>query len=288
MKLLSRLFKHSIFVYLIFLFSPCDCTAFTGDSTKYLTLKDTIFIRLESNGEKIFEHSLDKKQTLYSLARFYGMNVEMLYPYNSNLKLSSVDVGTKVRVPIPNGAIIRYKTKDFKSWKYVPVYFRVQKGDNLFKIAKTLFHQPVDSVLAKNKLTSKTVSDGQLLHVGWMSVNGIPDSVRLKRGHAISSNYNQGLFTKQKNSSHEQKGVAVWQKKGSLKTESYCLHRSAKIGSIVEITNPMKSKTIYAKVIGKIPENSHGNEVIIMVAPTVAKSLGAVDERFYVKIRFSQ
>jgi LysM repeat protein len=288
MNSLSNLQKQNVLVWIFLVVALPLAIGFTGDSTKYLTLKDTIFIRLEANGEKIFEHKMDKKQTLYSLARFYGMNVEMLYPYNANLKLSSVDVGTKVRVPIPNGAIIRYKTKDFKSWKYVPVYFRVQKGDNLFKIAKTLFHQPVDSVLAKNKLTNKTLSDGQLLHVGWMSVAGIPDSVRLKSRRTVSPDYNKGIFVKQGGKSHEQKGVAVWQKKGSMKTESYCLHRTAKIGSMVEITNPMKSRSIYAKVIGKIPDNSQGHEVIILLAPMVAKSLGAVDERFYVKIKYTQ
>ena len=49
----------------------------------------------------------------------------------------------------------------------------------------------------------------------------------------------------------------------------------------------MKGATVYAKVIGRIPNNVYGKEVIVIVAPSVAKTLGAIDERFFVKIKYS-
>ena len=262
----------------------------TGDSSKYLTLKDTIFIKIDAAGDKYFEHVMENKQTLYSLAKFYGLNVEELYPYNPSLKSNSVEPGQKIKVPIPNAAIKRFKDKNFKRWKYIPVYYRVMKKDNLYRIGKILFHQSVDSVLARNRLSNQTIADGQLLEVGWISIDGVSDSIRRARKGDGTSLRNRALgagFTKQKKSG-EQNGVAFWQKKGIINTEPYCLHNSARVGSIMSISNPMKGTTVFAKVIGKLPKNAYGREVIIILAPSVAKKLGALDERFFVKIKYTK
>ncbi len=270
------------------LFLPVIVKASTSDSTKYLTLKDTLFISLDDkSNEKIFEHKIQKGQTLYSLARFYGLNEEELYPYNPNLKSNVVGIGQIIKLPIPNAAIKRFKGDNFKRWKYAPIAFKVKKGDNLYKIAKTLFHMPIDSVVKWNNLSNQTISPGQILHVGWMSLDGVPDTIRNLRKSTIDLKKKEleDKFKSQKKSI-EQKGAAFWQKKGNPNTHYYCLHRTAKVGSIISITNGMNFKTIYAKVIGKIPQNAFGDEVIAIVSPSVAKQLGAKDERFFVKIKF--
>ncbi len=284
-----RSFIGPLSIILLFLLKTTSVGA-TGDSTKYLTAKDTLFITLdETTGEKIFEHRIAAKQTLYSLARFYGLNEEELYPYNPKLKSNVVGIGQIVRVPIPNASIRRFKGANFKQWKYAPILFLVKKGDNLFKISKTLFHMPIDSVVKWNNLPSATIQPGQLLHVGWMSLDGVPDSIRhIKKGTVdIRSKMLGAHFEKQKKAV-EERGAASWNAKGNSKTDLYCLHRTAKVGSIVAVTSTMNNKTVYAKVIGKIPQNAYGSETVVIVAPSVAKLLGAKDEKFFVKIRYTQ
>ena len=102
----------SIFAFWAF---PNFSFATTGDSTKYLMSKDTLFITLdEKTGEKIFEHRIVKSQTLYSLARFYGMNEEQLFPYNPTLKSNKVGIGQVVRVPIGSSPLrIRTESEEF-------------------------------------------------------------------------------------------------------------------------------------------------------------------------------
>ena len=278
-----------IAVALLFL-SKNTLYASTGDSTKYLTAKDTIFITLdETTGEKIFEHRIAAKQTLYSLARFYGLNEEELYPYNPKLKSNKVGIGQLVRVPIPNACIRRFKSANFKQWKYAPILFLVKKGDNLYKISQTLFHMPVDSVVKWNNLPNGIIKPGQLLHVGWMSLDGVPDSIRQVKKSTIDirSKMLGSHFEKQKKSV-EERGAACWNAKGNSKTDLYCLHRTAKKGSVVAVTSTMTNRTVYAKVIGKIPENAYGSETVVIVAPSVAKLLGAKDEKFFVKIKYTQ
>ena len=279
--------KYPLSILLIFLLS-LKVHASLGDSSKYLTLKDTLFITLdEKSNEKIYLHKIVKGQNLYSLARFYGLNEEELFPYNPTLKSNVVGIGQLIRVPIPNASIKRFKGDNFKRWKFAPIAFKVKKGDNLFKIAKTLFHMPVDSVVKWNNLPNQNISPGQLLHVGWISLDGVPDSIRTLRKGTVDLKKKQleDNFTKQKKTV-EQRGAAFWQKKGNQNTDYYCLHRMAKIGSTISIMNGMNFKTIYAKVIGKIPDNAYGNEVVIIVAPSVAKQLAAKDEKFFVKIKY--
>lgn len=276
----------------VFLFLPLPSFAkngkTTGDSTKYLTAKDTLFISLdERTGEKIFEHYIAPKQNLYRLARFYGMNEEELFPYNPTLKSNVVGIGQMVRVPIPNPAIRRFKGDNFKRWKFAPIVIIVKKGDNLFNIAKRMFRMPVDSVMKWNNMSNQTVSIGQRLQVGWMSLEGVPDSLRSMRKGAedVRSKMLADDFKKQKKGI-QQSGAAFWQLKGNAKTDLYCLHRTAKAGTVIAVQNTMTNKTVYAKVIGPMPENMYGHETIIVVAPSVAKLLGAKDEKFFVKIKY--
>lgn len=271
-------------------FTTTSFRSYTEDPVTYLTAKDTLFITLDgTTGEKIFEHRIASGQTLYSLARFYGLNEEELYPYNPNLKSSMVGIGQIIRVPIPNAAIMRFKGADFRQSDYAPIMIMVKQGDNLFKIARTMFHMPVDSVMKWNNLTNTNIKPGQVLQIGWMSLGGVSDDVRNARRGSIDvrSKMLSGYFEKQKKSV-EERGAASWNSKGNSKTDLYCLHRVAKVGSIVAVTSTMSNRTVYAKVIGKIPENAYGSETVVIVAPSVAKLLGAKDEKFFVKIRYTQ
>jgi LysM repeat protein len=280
--------KHPLSILcLLWCFFAINSIAQTA-TVPYLTDKDTLFLTLnDKTGEKIIDHAMLQGQTLYSLARFYGLNEEELYSYNPTLKSNKLPLGQIVHVPIPNAAIKRFKGENFKRWKFAPIMFVVKKGDNLYKISKTLFHMPIDSVVKWNNLPTNTIAPGQQLHVGWMSIEGVPDSIRaLKkvtidtRGKALADK-----FTKQKGSI-EQRGAAFWQKSGNQNTDLYCLHRSARIGSTMAITNGMNNRTVYAKVIGKLPDNIYGNDIILIVSPSTARLLGAKDEKFFVKLKY--
>ena len=260
------------------------------DTTIYLTPQDTIFIKFGEFQEKVIEHTMEVNQTLYSLARFYGIKVNELFYYNSNLKSQIVPVGTKIKIPIPNRAVIRYKTKNFDPAKHVPVCYRVQKGDNLFRISKIHFRMPLDSVIIRNQLTSENLYIGQILQVGWMKLEGIQPKLRKFQGHPawkqnqkFRRTYVRGSQAKKERT---QQGVAFWQKEKGNKKDFYALHRTAPINSIVGVTNPMNNRTIYAKVLGRIPETVYGDEVVVIVSGKTAEALGAKDKRFFVKLKY--
>lgn len=272
----------------VFLATASDLFA-TGDSLRYLLPKDTIFLTIEAGEVKFFEHRLERKQTLYSLAKFYGLSVEELYFYNPGLKDKPISVGQFIRVPIPNGAIKRYKDKNFAKWKHAPIYYTVKKGDTMFRIAKVHFRMPVDTLLARNSLPNYNLSPGQLIHIGWMEIAGVPE--KLHEGGDPNSRRNAALeylYSKEgknrKIATHQ--GVAFWQKNSRDDLDLYALHRVAPINSIVSVTNPMSKRTVHAKVVGRIPDSAYGDDIIVVLSPLAAKMLNARDPRFFVRVKY--
>lgn len=270
-----------------------DTIKTTGDSVQYLSLQDTIFLEFSSYQEKIFNHYIAPKQTLYSISKFYGLSLEELYYYNPELRDQPVSIGQAINIPIPNKSIVRYQIPGFDQRKFVPVCYRIRKGDTMYNISKRTFKMPIDTVMARNNLTSFELSIGQVLQLGWMSIDGIPETNRKFRGHPIWKK-NETMRRKYDNNKqvkkeYQQRGVAYWQKQTTAKgDEMFALHRNAPINSIIAVTNPMKKRTVYVRVIGRIPGSVYGDNVITVLSSAAAKMLGAKDARFYVKVRYTK
>lgn len=261
-----------------------------GDSIRYLSTKDTVFLSIGPGEEKIVEHRMEAKQTLYSLARFYGISVEELYWYNPGLKEQTVAVGQIVRVPVPNAAIKRYKEKGFAERDHAPVYYVVRKGDTMYRISRVYFRMPVDTIQRRNGLHSEAIKEGQALLIGWMSLKGVPEDLRkgggspLERGSAALGKLFQMEAAARKEVNEQ--GKAFWQKNSREDSNLYALHRNAPLKSIIRVTNPMNGGVVYVKVIGRIPDTVYEKEVVIVLSPLAAKYLGAQDTRFFARVKY--
>jgi LysM repeat protein len=272
------------------LFLPLMSWTDTGDSLRYLRPQDTIFLSVDAFEEKYFEHFIQPKQTLYSLARFYGLTIEELYYANPGLKDAALHPGTPIRIHVPNRAILRYPRGNFNPQEYAPVFYVVKRGDTMYRIAKNYFKMPMEDLMLRNDMADHTLKLGQCLHVGWLSIHGIPDSLRAivgtpmaRRNGALRKIY---LMEASSKTEYQNQGVAVWDKDSKEETGLFALHRFAPPNSIIAITNPMGNVTVYAKVIGAIPETKYTNEVAAVLSPLTAKALGAIDGRFFVKIKY--
>jgi len=255
----------------------------------FLTRQDTVFLKIGAYEQKIYEHIVQPKQTLYSLAKFFGLEVADLTFYNPDIPFRGLHPGQRIKVPIPNRAILRYKTAEYRSWSFIPVYYVVQKGDTFYSIAKRYFKMEVEELQEKNQLETTTVQEGQQIHVGWMSIHGIPEEVWDRSVSPLQklNQNNRRHYLRQANGQQEhiQTGKALWQKDNDKNAGLLALHREAPINSYISITNPDTNITFYAKVIGRLPASQDPN-VVVIASPTVARALGAVDEQFFVQVRY--
>lgn len=252
----------------------------------YLTIHDTLLLTV-ADGKKFVHHSVRPKQTLFSLAKFYALGLEELYEYNPQFQDDpNLQIGARVKIPVPNRAIKRYKVKTFSPWRNAPIYYVVKEGDNLYQICKRYFDMPVDSIAKRNNLKNNNIRPGQRLLIGWMGTEGVKAEWRTaspSTAHdVLKERYNQ---EKSRHREKEGQGVCFWQRDSKEKGDLYALHREADIGTVMGVTNPMSGKTVYAKVIGRIPAGYERN-VEVVLSPAAARQIGARDPRFFVRVKF--
>lgn len=251
-----------------------------------LNSKDTLLLVI-SNGKKFVQHPVKAKQTLFSIAKYYSLSLEELYEHNPNFRTDpTLRIGKRVKIPLPNLAIKRYKTKKFVDSKNVPMYYVVQEKDNLYQICKRNFNMPVDSIMKRNGLKNNSIHPGQMLLVAWMGTEGVKPEWRPARqatqSGALKAQYEQ---EKTKHKEVPSQGVCFWQKDSKEKGALYALHREAAIGTVIAVINPMGGRTVYAKVIGRIPEGYERN-IEVVLSPEAARNIGARDPKFFVKVKF--
>lgn len=278
----------ALFLLPIFLFGNFTLKI-ASDSINYLSPNDTIFISTDYDNQKVFKHRVAPGQTLYSLAKFYGFTLDELYYYNPQNAGGKYEVGSQITIPIPNRSIIRYRPKDYSPQSYIPVYYQVKRGETLFHIAHRVFKLPIDTIMYRNNLLTPTLSINQKLKIGWMSIEGIPDSYRQFRGHPQWKKSHEFkkryILSKKQKKEYQRKGAAVFINNAKGTSDLFVMHRKAPIGSILQITNPMKQRTVYAKVVAKIPY-SYDAKIEVVVSPKVGKLLGVRDKKFYAKTKY--
>ena len=184
-----------------------------------------------------------------------------------------------------------------------PTQYKVSAGETLYSIAKR-FNTSVDNITKLNSLTSTNLSPGQVILVRpatpqqpapapQSALNTDTQSLVVKRDSNLAStiakdsaerhlNANKfGLYEK------NEKGVATWIDDPSLDpNKKLVLHRTAPIGTVIKITNPMTNRTTFAKVVGRFTDSESTKDVIIVMTKNVADSLGALDKRFHVNISY--
>ena len=109
-----------------------------------------------SNPDNMFLYTVKKGDTLYNIARVYGVSVDGIKDLNT-LKNNNLYVGQVLRIP-------EVYTKPDEM--YVPEYinYMVQKGDSLYSIARK-YQVSVDSLMQDNGLKNMILNIGQNLKI---------------------------------------------------------------------------------------------------------------------------
>lgn len=284
----------------------CYCATFslarpiTGDSTHCLTLEDTVFIKLGEYNQKLLQHTIEPKQTLYSLAKFYELSVEQLHNYNPALKESLPKVGQVISIPIPNRCIIRYREGVRNQSLLIPVFHVVGASETLYGLCKRTYRMGIDDIKQRNNLTDEALTVGQILQIGWMSIAGIPpsntmtwkdttstmDDPYLQITLQLQAIYNESKTGQAKERDH--RGLAKVSESAFKRPGFVAYHKYAPVNSIIRIHNPMAKKVVYALVIGRIPPSLQqwDTEVILVVPTFLGDVLGVVDPRFFAKVSY--
>jgi LysM repeat protein len=319
----NSLFFKLLSAYIILIISVLNANAqlLTPPRPSYvrdsiLSYKDTLWLTTAaptggSANTLFLVHRLKKGQTLYQLADFYKTTVvELVLANPAFAKGCATAAGQLIYVPITRQHLIRTKPPvGFSFRQHLRVLYRVKPNETLYRIGKTYLDIPLDSLRARNRLTTEGVAVGRVLNIGWVPLGGVriqqeaAKDTTLKTMPYIPESLRNALMSSEKLKENfvteraikkeiKEKGVAFWDKydAGMLRTNStfFALHRTAPIGTTLKVYNPMSRRTLFVRVIGRIPQVGYANDLLVVLSPYTAKTLGAIDARFHIEVSFLQ
>lgn len=203
------------------------------------------------------------------------------------------------------------KKNDSKSNANVITY-KVQSGETLYRIA--LNHNMNYNDLAKfNGLKSTSVQAGQIIKIPVNNAvvsNDVKEQSKVDRDNvdvnakdkaniSVNSNLNDSAAKNEieqhnaysyheSNGNITEQGVATWiMESSSSKNEKfYALHRSAPMGTIIKVNNPMSNRSVFVKVVGVLPDTGDNHDVLIKITQSAARRIGIFESRFRVEISY--
>jgi LysM repeat protein len=239
--------------------------------------------------------AIEPGMTLYSLSKKYNVGIDSILAANPDLDPQAIPLGYPVNVPIYSKAISPQNplklTSSESADEGIPIYYRVQPKETLYRISRVYLEVSPESILALNPLATSNLAIGQVLLLGWYHArSNTHNPVTSSSSMPLDSTmYHVKDYTEEYKTEgkviKEEKGLAVW-KPGNDKTHYFVLHSTAIVGSFMEITNPMLHRTLTAKVAGNIPPGLYQSHVGLVVSPSVARALGVLDQQFFAKWRF--
>ena len=265
---------------------------------RMLSFKDTLQVNFKSSTQPYLIHKMKPGQTLKGLEKYYAISVGDLVYFNPQIKnLYQIHVGQSIRIPISLSNLMLVDNETTKvRWKVIPVMYKVKPGETMFRIARTYFKIPIETLMKRNNLTSNTLKAGQVLHIGWFNVKGIQPNERKYTGlkgelRVVNAKLKKKYEAASKASGKTkkfQRGTSIWKKSSSRDTKLYALHRTAPIGTVIKVYCPSSKRTLFVEVKGRMSDNIYRENFIIYLSPAAATSLGAVNERLRVELTYFQ
>jgi LysM repeat protein len=212
---------------------------------------------VNDKGEKI--HTVEPQQTLYSISRMHGVGVDKIKLWN-NLPDNTISVGA---------ALVVGKGMAVPSKK--PIY--VSESDD--EIANT---KVVDTAMASTAATPAATTPANT-HV--VIAPTAPERVQVAKEEEEEEVDNISGVKKILES-----GMAEMIDPKADTNKYLALHKSAPVGTIMQVKNAMNDQVVYVRVIGKLPDTGANDKVIVRLSKKAYQKLGAVDQKFRVELSY--
>jgi LysM repeat protein len=171
---------------------------------------------------------------------------------------------------------------------------QVEQGETLFAIARK-YDANVGDIIEWNGLSSNNLSIGQTLKVGRETNANIPvtqmpetsnNNQETSGSGGVTSSPANNVSTSTAFKNVNESGQAeVIEGTGNHK-KFLVLHRNAPVGTIMRIRNEENDVTVFARVVGVLPETGDNNKLLIKLSKAAFDQLKAVNPRFRVEVSY--
>ncbi len=259
--------------------------------------------RTNINGVEYILHRVDPKETLFGLARRYGVSISQIEAANDLSE--GLKIGLIVRIPTGNAPsdlppkqviVAPIETSTPVADNPNAQYHQVQKGETLYAISKKYPGATVENLIKWNNIGSAGLAADSKIIVGFKSdkqpvttkptTNPVP---KPKENPTVvtppTANPNPPkVIVKEpplqfKEASREM--LVQWDGNGNLEAfKKIAYHNTFPVGSIIKIQNPENKRVVFVKVVGKIPDGSYYEGAELVVSKSAAELIDANGQRF--------
>ncbi len=165
----------------------------------------------------------------------------------------------------------------------------VKQGETLFSLS-TQYNSSVEDLIKWNALASNNLRSGQVIKVG-RAPEG-PSSVPvIGTPKVATSTVEMNVEPTVENTSGGFKNITETGQaeliEGTGSHKKYLvLHRTAPVGSIMRVKNEENDLTIFARVVGTLPETGDNSKLVIKLSQAAFDQLKAVNQRFPVEVLY--
>jgi LysM repeat protein len=251
-------------------------------------------------------HNAKKGEDYEKVAKMYGLQESELKKWN------------KFKEPFVGGEVIKIVPPEIEKEKSVDVEHKnteantvdksrlhtVKSGETLYSISEQ-YGVEVEELRKWNSLNNYQISKGQKLYIQnpdalmadvevGSEIEDEKADIDVPKPKASENPQKQdtkAYFTVEEDDMPKidkviEKGVAEVIE-GSEGTEKYlALHRTAKIGTIMQVRNDLNDQIVFVRVLGKLPNTGVDEKVVIRISKKAFEKLGGVDYKFPVEISY--
>ncbi|MDR7129624.1 LysM repeat protein [Algoriphagus sp. 4150] len=165
----------------------------------------------------------------------------------------------------------------------------VQDGETLFSIASQ-YSARVEDLITWNALTSNNLQKGQVLKVGRGAMQ--ESTVPVIGNPRVVSSADEMMVEPADSSTSggfkniKETGQAELIEGTGGHKKYLVLHRTAPVGTIMRVKNEENDITIFARVVGTLPETGDNSKLVIKLSQAAFDQLKAVNGRFPVEVMY--
>lgn len=268
--------SRSVIVTTIFFLSLYGKINYAQQSNRFFDSGAEITVDYLPENDFFYIHIVDKGISLYSLAKVFKVSLEEVLAKNNLNPNMPINEGKIVKIPLKKNRVVLAPPHH----KHYKLLYQVKPKETLYSLARKC-NTDVNTILKLNNRTQKDIKSGEKLCVGYYLIDNPTDTPSDKANEYETINDS----SKEKYISTHLIGFCD---KSSTSSLLFVLYNEAKIGSIMDIYNPMMKRQIKAKVIGKIPTSTYPEDVEIIISPQCARDLGILDSRFKVNVKYEK
>lgn len=199
-------------------------------------------------------------ETLYAISRRFNMKVEDIISLN-NLKSSNLTPGQLLNIKATTATPLAAQPTTTTVKTTVTTQPATTTQQQTTTVQQTTINTPVNMPRDSTRVTATDSA-------------GVERRVPANRYGITERN---------------EKGVATYLDDSGLGLDAnkkLALHRTAPIGTVLKISNPMTNRVTFAKVVGRFNDNESTKDVMVVLTKSAVDALGALDKRFQVNISY--